>query len=91
VVIWGNSRLMARAAQMVLTCSPFSGATPAGNANWKLCAAAGASAANDCASAGLAMRGAVAGGAGGELGAGSGLGAIAAAFFMQHGGSVLWA
>jgi hypothetical protein len=76
---------------MVLTCNPFSGATPTGNENWKFCAVAGALAANDCASAGLAMCGGAAGGAGRGLGAGRALGAVAAAFFTQHGGSVPWA
>ena len=46
VVISGNITLMARAAQMVLTCNPSSGATPAGNANWNSGAATGALAAN---------------------------------------------
>src|ERR1700734_977586 len=94
VVICGNNRLIARAAQIVLTCNPFSGATPAGNENWKLCAAAGASAANECASAAVAIcgvAGAGAGGAGCRSATGLGLGAAAVGFVPQHGGSMLWA
>src|ERR1700761_7164145 len=65
VVICGNSRLMALAAQIVLTCRPLSGATPTGSANVKLWAAAGASAVSDFISAGLASRSGAAGGGGG--------------------------
>ena len=39
MVISGNITLIARAAQMVLTCNPSSGVTPRGNANWKSAAA----------------------------------------------------
>ena len=60
-VISGNITLMARAAQMVLTCNPSSDATPAGNANSSASAATGALAANNSASAGLATDGALAG------------------------------
>src|ERR1700753_1790513 len=98
VVICGNSRLMARAAQIVLTCRPFSGATPAGSAKVKLWAAGGASAVNDFISAALATR---SGGACATGGAGSGdgcwcatglaLGAAATGFTSQHGVSVLCA
>src|SRR5512143_2757304 len=62
VVISGNMTLMARAAQMVLTCNPFSDATPAGNANGTAALATGALAAsNAAASAGPATFGAPAG------------------------------
>jgi hypothetical protein len=64
---------------------------PTGNENWKFCAVAGALAANDCASAGLAMCGGAARGAGCGLGVGRVLGAVAAGFFKKRGGSACWA
>jgi hypothetical protein len=79
---------MTRAAQMVLTCKRSSDATPGGNANWKSWAATGAfaaNAANDSASAGLAVCGAL---------AGAGAGAVAVTFggSTQHGGGLVpWA
>lgn len=51
--------LIARATQIVWTCSPSSGATPLGSASWKSGAADGALAANNWASAAFATNGAV--------------------------------
>ena len=84
LVISGNITLMARAAQMVLTCNPSSDATPAGKANWKSRAATGALAANNSGSAGVAAYG-------GLAGTDSGLVGDTAAFSTQHGVYVLWA
>src|SRR5271166_2534807 len=87
VLICGNSTLMVRAAQMVLTCKRSSDATPGGNANWNGWAATGAfaaNAANDSASAGLAVRGALAAG-------GAGAAAVTFGGSTQHGGLVPWA
>ena len=53
VLISMNIRLMARAAQMVWTCSPSSGATPRGKATLKSWAAMGALAASSSASVGV--------------------------------------
>jgi hypothetical protein len=79
LVISGNITLMARAAQMVLTCNPSSGATPADYANWKSRAAKGALSTNNSASAGVATDGALAGTDSRVVGA-------TAAFSTQHGG-----
>src|SRR5215207_2173271 len=57
VVTSGNITLMARAAQMVLTCKPSSGAMPAGSENDMLGFATGALAASSSASAGVATDG----------------------------------
>jgi hypothetical protein len=98
VVIWGNSTLMARAAQMVLTCNRSSDATPADNGNWNCWAVAGAPATNDSTSAGLAVCGPLVGGDtenGGRADADPGLGGFTGGFTAgaatQHRGSVLWA
>jgi hypothetical protein len=56
-VISGNNTLIARAARMVWTCNPFSGATPTGNANGAARPATGALAAINSAAAGLATDG----------------------------------
>jgi hypothetical protein len=79
---------------MVLTCNRSSDATPGGNGNWNCWAVAGAlaaSAANDSASAGLAMCGALAGADPGPVGAAVAVivGAAAGAS-AQHGGFVPW-
>ena len=50
---------------MVLTCNRSSDAMPRGNATWNGCPAAGAFAANDSASAGLAICGGLGGTNGG--------------------------
>ena len=55
VVTSGNIMLMARAAQMVLTCSPASGVTPAGNAKSNTRASTGALAASNSACVGLGL------------------------------------
>jgi hypothetical protein len=86
VVIWGNSTLIARAAQMVWICKPSSGATPGGNANGTSRLATGALAATSSAAAGLAVfvDGAVAGTAAPAAG-------VAAGVLRQHGCWVPWA
>ena len=75
---------MARATQMEWTCSPDSGATPAGNANWKSGAATGAFAASSSACAGMSIGGAPAGAESVPTGAAEGTG-------PRTGDSVLWA
>jgi hypothetical protein len=84
VVISGNITLMARAARMVWTCNPFSGATPGGNANWKFAAATGALAANKSACAGLAVNGVLVGADPWAVG-------VAVGISTRRGASVLWA
>src|ERR1700754_2862465 len=84
VVISGNITLMARAARIVWTCNPCSGAMPAGNANWKPGVATGALAAHNSASVGLATFGAPAGADPWAVGVSCGISA-------RLGASVLWA
>src|SRR5947199_7095675 len=100
VLISGKSTLIARAAQMVLTCNRCSGATPAGNGIWNCWAgaAAGAVAASDSTSAGLATCGPAAvgappcgAGAAGATGFAGGAAAGSTGATAQHLGSVLWA
>src|SRR5271166_500220 len=94
VVICGNSTLMARAAQMVLTCNLCSDATPGDSGNRNCWAAAGALAARASTSAGVAVCAAGPGGCAagpGGCGAPAGTGAGAAwagGFSTQHGGFV---
>ncbi|OBI12350.1 hypothetical protein A5714_15565 [Mycobacterium sp. E2462] len=87
VVICGKSTPMARAAQMVLTCSRSSGATPWGSGNWNCWPPAGgapARAARACASSGVAVRGAL-GGAGAAAGTDVALDGAAAGGSMWRG------
>src|ERR1700743_1229193 len=98
VVICGNNTLIARAAQMVLTCNPFSGATPTGSTNWNCWAATGASAVSKCVSAAVATWGAPASAGRAIFGwlTGAGLGlvdaaaAVADGVLTQHRDSVVW-